>query len=232
MKNYIIIVLSLIYFWLATSCSRSAVYSPSLNLPNKTLQKKEIDLQGGFELLPESRPHNLQGNKTTLGLNGSITYGFSNKFNLAMKSWIDIDGRSNFVRSGYALTGQYIIPRSELASLIVIPRIGIAAQDTDISGYGIATSIIYHKIVSTSFSTYGGLGFAWGFEDLSKRENVFDKEKLPMGFGLISNFGLSWEFSKHMRINIELNPIYQINTFDEQNDFIISPQLGIGYTIR
>ena len=113
-----------------------------------------------------------------------------------------------------------------------MPRIGFAAQDTDISGYGLATSILYQKTVHSSLGYYGGMGLAWGFEDLTKRENSFNENKIPMGFGVIGNFGLTWEVFKNMRLNIELNPIYQINTFDKQNHFILSPQLGIGYTFR
>lgn len=215
-----------------TSCSNSLVYSPSINLPNKPLKEKEIDLQGGLELLAETRPEELQGNQTTLGLGGQLSYGFSNKFNLSLKGWADIEGRENSIRSGYALNGQFIKLIDEESRIITIPRLGIVLDGNEISGYGIGTSILYQKSISKIFSWYGGVGLLWGFRDLDKEKNYNDKEKLPMGFGILGNLGIGCQLLNTIRLNLEINPIYQINTFDENSQMLFSPTIGIGYTLN
>ena len=217
---------------LLTSCSKSLVYSPSINLTNHPIQEKEIDLQGGVELLPEARPEELNGNQTTFGFSGQMSYGFSEKFNLTIKGWADIEGRESLIRSGYSLTGQFIKSLSERKRVILLPRIGIALNGNDITGYGLGTSMIYQNSINQKLSWYGGTGLLWGFRYLEKDTNNENEEKIPMGFGILGNLGIGWQLSNNIRLNCELSPIYQINTFDENSQFLLSPSIGIGYTIN
>ena len=221
----------LIIIGLLTSCSKSLVYSPSINLTNQPIQEKEIDLQGGVELLPEARPEELKGNQTTFGLSGQLSYGFSEKFNLTIKGWADSEGRENLFRSGYSLNGQLIKILSERKRVILIPRIGFALNGNEITGYGLGTSMIYQNSINQNFSWYGGAGLLWGFRYLEKETNNENEEKLPMGFGIVGNLGIGWQLSNSIRLNCELNPIYQINTFDDNTQILLSPSIGIGYTI-
>ncbi|MCB9352968.1 MAG: hypothetical protein R2791_04845 [Saprospiraceae bacterium] len=214
-------------------CSKSLVYSPSVHLSNRPLKEKEIDLQGGVELLPEARPETLGGNPTTLGMHGQIGYGFGNRFNMSVKGWVDMEGRENLTRTGYSLAGQFLLPVDSSSRWIVLPRIGMALNGSEVSGYGIGTSLLYQQSINRNISWYGGLGLAWGFRYLDRKDlNTENEEKLPMGLGLIGNAGLSWEFIDRLRLNVELSPIYQLNTFDENSQFLLSPAMGIGYTIR
>lgn len=215
-----------------TSCSKSLVYSPSINLSNQPIQEKEIDLQGGVELLPEARPEELNGHQTTFGLSGQLSYGFSDKFNLTIKGWVDIEERESVIRSGYSLNGQFIKNLSGRKRVILLPRIGIALNENQISGYGLGTSMIYQKTINQKLSWYGGAGLLWGFRYLEKNTNYANEEKLPMGFGIVGNFGIGWQLLNSIRLNCELNPIYQINTFDENSQILLSPSIGIGYTIN
>jgi len=201
-------------------------------LTNQPIQEKEIDLQGGVELLPEARPEELKGNQTTFGLSGQLSYGFSEKFNLTIKGWADTEGRENLIRSGYSLNGQFIKILSERKRVILLPRIGFALNGNDITGYGLGTSMIYQNSINQNFSWYGGAGLLWGFRYLEKETNKENEEKLPMGFGIIGNLGIGWQLSNSIRLNCELNPIYQINTFDENSQILLSPSIGIGYTIN
>jgi len=230
MKIRIIVFLASIA--LLVSCSKSLVYSPSLNIPLSPLKEKEIDLQGGVELLPEARAENLGGKMTTIGVNGKIGYGFSNKFNLSLNGWVDIEGRENLVRLGYSITGQFLNHLNEKSRIIIIPRVGMALNGDNISGYGIATSILYQKELSEKLGYYIGVGFIWGFRGFGKNKNSDGEYRIPMGIGIVGNLGLTKILTKELRLNIELNPIYQINTFDKNQQFILSPQIGIGYTIR
>ncbi|HMQ85166.1 MAG TPA: hypothetical protein PKA00_19810 [Saprospiraceae bacterium] len=225
-------ILILVIIGLLTGCSRSLVYSPSINLSNKPLKEKEIDFQGGVELLPETRPEELQGNQTTLGLSGQLSYGFSDKFNLTIKGWADIEGRESLIRSGYSLNGQLIKILSERDRVIIIPRTGIALNGNEITGYGLGTSVIYQNTINQKLSWYGGAGLLWGFRYLEKETNKDNEEKIPMGFGIVGNLGLGWQLSNDLRINCELNPVYQINTFDNNSQILLAPTIGIGYTIN
>ena len=229
MKNFIFLFLVII----TASCSRSLIYSPSINPPNQALKEKEIDIQAGAGLLPETRPEEIHGDYTsTLGVGAQIGYGFSNKFNMSLKGWGDLEGRSNKFRSGYSLNARFYNDIDPNQRIIFIPKAGIALGGNEISGYALQASGVYQAGINNSTGWYGGVGFIWGFRDLDKELNYKDEMKMPMGFGISGNFGIGWEFTSNLRINCELNPIYQINTFDENSHFILSPTLGVAYTIN
>ncbi|HMR44658.1 MAG TPA: hypothetical protein PKC40_12525 [Saprospiraceae bacterium] len=207
------------------SCSQSLVYSPSVNLPVRPLKEKEIDLHGGLEMMPETRPEGIGGEKTTFGANGQITYGFSDKFNLGVKGWADMQGRENYFRSGYALTAQFIRPRSECSRMIYVPRTGMVLDGRYIAGYGFSLSALYQREIVENLSYTVGAGALWGFNTISEEEG--DK----MGIGLQGTASIGWIFTDNFRLGIELTPLYQINLFDHNQQFIFSPQIGVGYTI-
>jgi len=217
---------------LLTGCSKSLVYSPSINLTNQPIKEKEVDIQVSAELLPETRPEELQGNQTTFGLSGQLSYGFSDKFNLTVKGWGDAEGRGSLIRSGYSLNGQFIKTLSERNRIILLPRIGIALNGNDIAGYGLGASMIYQNSINQKVSWYGGSGLLWGFRYLEKDTNSENEEKLPMGFGIVGNLGIGWQISNSIRLNCEANPAYQINTFDGNSQMLLSPTIGIGYTLN
>ncbi len=231
--NSILKEITLIMFiGLLSSCSKSLVYSPSINLTNQPIKEKQIDLQGAFELLPEARPEELGGSPITAGVSGQISYGFTERFNLTLKGWGDISSREPSIRTGYSLTGQFIKLYSEQNRLIILPRIGMALSGSDIAGYGLGLSTIYQSNINEKLSWYAGGGLIWGFRYLSKDFNRANEIKLPMGIGIMGNLGIGWQISKNFRLNCELNPIYQINTFDRNSQFLLSPSIGIGYTLN
>ncbi len=215
-----------------TSCSPSLIYSPSINLTNESLKSGEIDLSGGVELLPETRPDAIRGNQTTLGVSGQLAYGFSDKFNLTVKGWGDIEGRGHDSRMGFSLNGQFIKVFDPASRLIVLPRFGIALDGANIGGYGIGSSVIYQHTINQRFSWYGGTGLVWGFRQLNRAVNRESELKMPMGFGIIANLGLGWQVTDRIHVNGEINPVYQINTFDDNSQFLVAPSVGVGYTIN
>jgi hypothetical protein len=223
------VLLAMLLLW---SCSKSMVYSPSLNLPNKPLKEKELDLQGGVELMPEARTENLGGNKTTFGVSGQIGYGFSDKFSLGVKGWIDAQGREDAARFGVALQGQVVNTISSTNRLVLVPRIGLAFWGDQITGYGLGASAVFQKEFSERTAWHFGAGLAWGFRYLNEDINAAGENKVPMGFGLLGHLGFAWEFAPGLRLSAEAVPLYQINTFDKNQQFIVSPQLGLGYTFR
>lgn len=213
-------------------CSKSMLYSPSLNLSNKPLKEKELDLQGGVELMPEARTEILGGNKTTLGVSGQVGYGFSDKFSLGVKGWIDAQGREDAARFGVALQGVVTRMTGPAKRLLLVPRIGLAFWGDQITGYGLGASAVFQKELSDQTAWHFGAGFAWGFRYLNEDINAAGENKIPMGLGLLGHIGFAWEFAPGLRLSVEATPLYQINTFDKNQQFIVSPQLGLGYTFR
>lgn len=228
MKSKVLLVTLIVL----ASCTRSLVYSPSLNLPAKVIKEKEIDLQGGLELLPEMRRDENSGQKAVMGGVLHIGYGFSDNFNLTAKGCADLQDKENVLRSAYTLTAQFIMPISSDERVILMPRAGLALGGSDIDGQGVGFSTVYHKAFTPNLAGYAGAGLLWGFRSLEEQLNEQNEMKLPMGFGFMATVGFSWEFTPGVRFNVETSPIYQSNTFDNTDYFLISPHIGIGYTIR
>lgn len=226
MKQLIIFALLAI---LVSSCAKSLTYSPSLNLPNQPLKKKEVDLQAGLELLPESKPDEINASNS-IGFHGTFSYGFSEKFNVSLKGWVDTGANSEGMRPGLSLTGQFIRQINPTSKLLIIPRIGTADMGW---GYGLSNSVVYHKSQTRKFNWYSGLGVGWGFYKLEKFSYNSNKApEYPFGYIIMSHLGIGYNLSSSLRLNCELNPIYQINPFDEVNHLLFSPSVGLGYTLR
>jgi len=222
----------LITIFLLSSCSRSLVYSPSVNLPNKMLDEGGIDLSGGIELMPETRPDSLIGSPTTIGLNGQITYAIRDLAHFHIKGWVDIEQRENLTRSGFSMGWNFIKERNSESRIVFIPKLGIAMSGDDTQGLGLKFSAIYHQELSEKLSFYIGGGLIWGARSGDKILNSEGIEKLPMGYGFIIHSGLAFEVVKGLRVNFELTPIFQINTFDKNQQLLLSPQIGIGYSFN
>lgn len=228
MKTIVLLTIALTL----SACTRSLVYSPSLNLPAKIMKQKEIDLQGGIELLPETRREENSGRTAVMGGVLQIGYGFGNNFNLTLKGCADLQDKENVLRSGYTLTAQFITTINSEERLILMPRVGLALGGSDIDGKGAGFSAVYHKNFNSLLSGYAGAGLLWGFNTLEEQLNSQNEMKVPMGFGFMATAGFSWEFAEGLRMNAEVSPIYQVNSFDNTNYFVVSPHLGIGYTLR
>ncbi len=215
---------------LVASCS-SQVYSPSLNLTTNTLKEKQLDLHGGVEMMPETIPEEI-GSKATLGLNGQVSYGFSDRFNLTSKGWFSFKEFTENLRGGYSLSAQVIKKKSEHSSIIILPKLGFTFNGPIVTGYGIETALVYQNKIANHLSWHGGSGVLWGFHGLGKDYNSREQLRSPMAFGIMGYLGMGWQFYDKFRLNAEVNPIYQINTFEKSTHFIISPTVGLGYTIK
>jgi len=225
------------------SCSNSLIYSPALNLPVRPIAKDNIDISGGVELLSETRPgeeisnnfeipnlvgtdEELYGN-STFGYNFQLGYGFSDKFNLYIRGWGDLENTGEYFRTGYALSSTLTLSElSESSRLMLIPRVGLALDGNYIGGYGLGLSSAIHHRFTDNFAFYSGLGFVWGFSEIG---TIQDGEN---GIGIIGNVGTSYEIFDNFRVNLELTPIYQINLYDDNQKFVMSGQFAIGYMIR
>ncbi len=215
-----------------TNCSSSLVYSPSLNLPQQPLAEKEVDLNAGVEMLPETRPDFTSSkDKSTFGLNGHIGYGFTNKFNMYAKGWITKNDNNSY-RSGFSMNGTFNFKIDDNSRYMLLPRIGILLDNQNISGYGASCLLIYQSKIIENLSFNSGGGVIWGYKNLFETTNSIGERKISMGFAIQGNAGVIYQISENIRCNLEINPLYQINTFDNKQNFVISPNISLGYTFR
>jgi hypothetical protein len=218
---------------LLIGCSRSAVYSPSLQLGKAPLKAKEIDVQGSIELMPEARPQSLGGKQTTTGFVGQFGYGFSERFNMYLKGWYDLENREDRLRSGYSLAAHFIKAKTSTSRVIIAPKIGISLHVNEINGYGASTAVVYHCTVGDKVGWYGGLELGWGTHDFFKEWNQDRlKDVMPMGFAALAHLGIAGELFGGLRVNAEITPVYQFNYFDDNQQFMVSPQIGFGYVLN
>lgn len=221
----------IVLLFVFSSCTRSLVYNPAMMLPHQPLKEKEIDIQAGVGMLPETRKDVYEDRKATLGIQGHLSYGFTPSFSMTLKGWADLQNQENVFRSGYSLMGQFVHQLNSQERLYFVPEMGLALGGRDIDGYGVRISTIYHNSFSGSIAGYGGLGFMFGFKDFEETTNNNNERKLPVGYGVTGTLGFVWKYSKEIRLNCELAPIFQMNTFDDTNYFLVSPTIGIAYTI-
>jgi len=203
-----------------------------MHLPAQPLQEKEIYVSGSAELFPETRPEELMGRSSTIGLSGQVQYGFSDRFSLGVKGWVDAEGRESSIRSGYALSGQISTKRDSKSNLMTIYKVGMSLNGNDIAGYGVSGSVIYQRQVSSQFNWYAGSSLLWGFRYLELDTNPDGERALPMGFGVMAHLGIGWQLADALQLNVELVPIYQLNTFEKNDQFIVAPSIGIGYLLN
>ncbi len=219
-----------------SSCATSLVYSPSIGLTTKPLKEGEIDLKGAAVLLPETRPSSI-GVQATLGGEAHIAYGFTDKFALQVKGWAAV---RNDIRMGYSLAGIQTLKETEKWRFILMPRVGIALYGNIIEGYGAELPLIWQYNENANTTLFVGLGGAFGFSQLDKINKnagfssgiAGDAFKYPYGYAALLHTGLTYRLTRQFRINLELSGIYQLNTFDTQTHYLLSPNVGIGYTIE
>jgi hypothetical protein len=219
-----------------SSCATSLVYSPSVGLTTKPLKQGDIDLKGAAILLPETRPSSI-GVQTSLGGEAHIAYGFTDKFALQVKGWAAVT--PNNVRMGYSLAGIRTLKETEKLRLILMPRVGVALSGNSIEGYGLELPLILQYNENANTTLFVGLGGAFGFSQLEKMNKnagfasglAGDDFKYPYGYAALLHTGLMYRLTRQFRINLELSGIYQLNTFDNQRHYLLSPNVGIGYTI-
>ena len=193
------------------------------------MKQNETDIHAGVELFPDTRP-SANDRFTSTGISASLGYGFSDKYNMYGRLWIT--AISGTIRSGVSINGHIIRRIDEDQSLTILPQIGVIMYNNTIQGYGFSVSSIYTSKFTKKTSIYGGGGLLWGIHYLGDGVNSSGESKIPMGFGFLFNAGFVWDLTSELRLNMEINPVDQFNTFESKQNFVISPTLGFGYTFH
>ncbi len=210
---------------LISACTSSLVYSPSVALPRKPLEKKEWQLSGGLDLLAETRPASF-GRNTIIGAGGLVRYGISDYVSIHGKGWTDILSDAAGTGRGGVTAGLHVKLQDPNADwrLALAPSATILIDNSSfygswrIEGGGGAFTLTTWFPANGIFRPYAVIGPMIGVRDLQDNE---------WGYGLIANLGSNFDLSDHFSINAELAGIIQRNQFDRITHGIIAPSIGL-----
>lgn len=63
---------------------------------------------------------------------------------------------------------------------------------------------------------------------LGVRDILTDRNRKQWGWGIISNFGITFNFYKYIHTNVEIANIYQVNKYDHVSNVILVPAFSFG----
>ena len=192
---------------LLSQCS-SHYYSTSIVLPPSKIEKGDLDLNLGIEVMPEadSEPDHSFGGSL------SATFGLDELRGLNTRLFMS---DTNLGISATLLKGTALTDDSRIYSC---PRFGFT-YDIFGLGVGLGYELIYQKSFYNS-SFYSGIGVAYGTE-------IIDFSSDQFGIAFISNLGYSTIYSPNLRVSFELNPIVQI--YEGSLYPVINSSISVGY---
>jgi hypothetical protein len=204
-----------------TGCVPSLVYSPSINLPPKPLEKEEVHILGGVGYLPETRPDRVTS-KMAFGGETTIRYGFSNSYTMQIEGWYDFSDNVEDGRWGLSLAGIIVFNDSSNYRFGLMPIFAAAFADNSIEGGGcyIPLTLWINHLDPVNF--YTAVGPVVGIRDITDENNQW-------GWGIIMNAGCGILFDNSITLNLEFAFIKQVNEYNSRRDYFFSPSINIGY---
>ncbi len=216
-KN-ILLVGTIILF---NGCIPSLVYSPSINLPPKPLEKKDFQIIGGAGYFPETLP-----DKTPeeLALCGEITfrYGFTDAFSMQLKGWHDYSDNVDEDRWGVSIGSIIMLNDSSNVRFGMMPNIALLYGNNTIEGGGGSLPFTIWLNQYNPLNLYFGIGPILGMRDITEGRNQW-------GWGILINSGIGLLINERLTINIEAAIIKQVNEYNGNKNDFFSPSLNIGY---
>ncbi len=204
-------------------CTSSLVYSPSVLLPARPLQKEQGELALGAGMLPETRPAAVD-RSVVAGGDLLVRYAFSDRVTIGVKGWGDLSGTEDETRWGVLAEG--IVMLSEGGSdyrFALMPRIGMALSNGNIEGGGLTIPVAVWTPAISSVHPYGALGPIVGWRDLST-------SRAQIGYGVIGNVGASLLLSELFSLKAEVAGIFQVNSYDTVSDLMVAPSVALSWT--
>lgn len=217
------IKLIVIFFILSTffSCVPSLVYSPSINLPPKPLEKDETQILGGVGYFPETRPDRVTS-KMAFGGEATIRHAFSNSFSLQLESWYDFSNNVEDGRWGLSLASNIVFNDSSNFRFGLMPIFAAAFADNSMEGGGCYFPITFWFNHFDPVNFYAAVGPMVGIRDITAENNQW-------GWGIIMNAGCGILFENNITLNLEFAFIKQVNEYNSRTDYFFSPSINIGY---
>ncbi|MAO45788.1 MAG: hypothetical protein CL823_01415, partial [Crocinitomicaceae bacterium] len=185
-------------------------YTTSLVLPPKPIEKGQIDVNGGIEIMPASTDEPIHAP----GISVSSTFGIDHLKGINTRLfWADD------VNGGLSVSLLKGEEMSKNRRIYHCPRIG-----TTIGGYGTGIALGYEFIFQKSFnnaSFYTGIGVGVGAD----ADDLFG----DYGTALTSKFGLSIMSKENLRLSLEFNPIIQ--SYEGEGTAVYNSSISVGYLI-
>lgn len=204
----------------------SYVYAPAAQIPSRQLLKGEADVKGGIGKFPETRTQN---NRTTNSAAISIAYGFTKSLNLQVSGWADLTTPKQLYRGGMAASSSILLWDATSFRFSMIPKVAILRNDgKKFDAMAFELPLICTVDLPRSFYLYIGVGGAYGNRRLLTKSASEQEE----AYAYIGYAGIGYTFQNSLRMMFEVNPIYLQNRYESQNNFILSPTLGVGYVIN
>ncbi|MBI5215611.1 MAG: hypothetical protein HY960_07635 [Ignavibacteriae bacterium] len=209
---------------MVAGCAPSFVYSPSLDLPAKSVGKNNIQLNYGFIGLPETRPDDA-GQKISWGTQGTARFGFSNSISGQLRIWKDGSDNVAKGRGGLSFGAIFMLNDSTSATRIGLGSIeGFVWDEKEVGGGGGMVPVIFWFPPSNHVSVYAAIGPAIGIRNLYASES---KKHSSWGLGIITNAGVALYGVSVFQINAEMTGIFQLNNYDSVGHLILSPSISL-----
>ena len=222
-KYKIIYLLNFIAIYLlisGSSCNNGYLYNPALNLPIEIAKKNDIQISGYISAAPEALPSQRQ-KSTSIAAYGLLRFSPADDYLFETSYLCDLSDINNQYKrqnlSFSILSNFYHNNNDYHLGLKVNYQRSWGIGD---GGEGVGIQLIGQLPKIQSLRPYFGFGFAYGGKT--------NEWNLQNGFGIVSNFGLSFKIKEIYFINAELIPIIQINRVDNITHGIISANIGTG----
>lgn len=226
-------------------CSSSLVYAPAIHVSEQPLAAQDVELRAAVSALPETRPHHAE-HKTALGGSAEIGYGFTDDFSLYLCGWMAFQNNAyntvGSARVGYALSSRIALLRNDRYELLLYPRAAMVFDRSTAEGYGFELPVVFLRRFSQSATgvyAYAGAGFAYGVHNKlvqppysAESGEERPEAEYPNGYAIIGHIGIGWNISTKFRLTGEVNPILQINSFEDEKSAIFAPSIGLAYTFK
>ena len=183
-------------------------YTTSLVLPPLPIEKGQIDINGGVEIMPASTDEPIHAP----GISVSSTFGIGELKGINTRLFLETEENVGVIIS--FINGKELTNNSRIYHC---PRIGCTIG---LFGTGIATGyeLLYQKSFENS-SIYTGLGVGFGAD----ADDLFG----DYGTALTSKFGFSIMSPKNLRLSLEFNPIIQ--SYEGETFPVYNSSISIGY---
>ncbi len=198
----------------AAGCTRSMVYSPSVNLPPEPLEAKEIQVMAGVVEMPEVRPQEAP-EKTARGFECTARVGATNWLSIQGKFWKDISGNFDPAQRYGISVGTILASTRDFGGVRIglMPAVVFLCDEEDWYGAGGTLPLCVWLPDIKVIHPYAALGPAYGANDT---------EDEKWGWGIIENYGVAALLFEHFAVNAEVSLVSAFNRYDKRNDGFIT----------
>lgn len=225
-----------------SSCARrSFIYSPSLNLGEKPMEKGQISVGLNGGLLPETSPNSSIGQRWIAPAGGvNVKLGLLDNLEFRAETWTDISTNDDFARGSSSFSLVYKVNENlNNWDFFVIPKYGfvnvfqLSTSSSDFSflgiqGHGLSLSVAATMATKGKLKPYFGLSGLMGFADwqASNQINSDGNFRNRNGQALILHGGVNVKINEYMSFNGEIPVLFQFDQFNDK--YYIFPTLNLG----